>query len=183
MLCGCQNFSPDLQDYLSPAVNIWTEGSVQNAEDHDKSIFGGTSLSEWVTSYDPEAQEPSQTMILNPCCKRPLRSSLISFYVQHNAISCYWGRKEGPQLFQVSYLSVSSTEVKNRMESLGHALLLVIPEKGKQKCALGLRLLAMGGCQKCTICVFSLGRSRVLLTLDTTRAALGNPPIRITDEH
>lgn len=148
MLYRSQNFSPDLQDYLSPAVNIWTEGSLQNAQNHDKSIFGGTSFSEWITSYGPEAQEPSWTMTLDPRCKCPLRSSLISFYVQHIAINCCWGRKEGPQLFQVSYLSVASTEVKNCMEFLGHTLLLVIPEKGKQKCALGRCLLAMGGCQK-----------------------------------
>lgn len=62
------------------------------------------------------------------------------------------------------------------MELLGHVPLLVIPEKGKQKHALGLCLLAMGGCQESTICVFSLGRNRVLLALDVSRAALKTPP-------
>ena len=67
------------------------------------------------------------------------------------------------------------------MEFLGHIPLLVIPEKGKQKCALGLCLLAMGGCQKSTICVFSLGR--VLLTLDVSRAAVKTPPVCTTAEY
>lgn len=63
------------------------------------------------------------------------------------------------------------------MEFLGHIPLLVTPEKGKQKHALGLCLLAMGGCQRSTICVFSLGRTRVLLTLDMSRAVPKTPPV------
>lgn len=69
------------------------------------------------------------------------------------------------------------------MEFLGHIPLLVIPKKGKQKHALGLCLLAMGGCQKSTICVFSLGRNRALLTADVSRAALNPPPVCTTAEY
>lgn len=69
------------------------------------------------------------------------------------------------------------------MEFLGHIPLLVIPEEGKQERALGLCLLTMGGCQKSTICVFSLGRNRVLLTLDMSRAALKTPPVCATAEY
>lgn len=69
------------------------------------------------------------------------------------------------------------------MEFLGDIPLLVILEKGKQKHALGLCLLAMVGCQKSTICVFSLGKNRALLTLDMSIAALKTPPICTTAKH
>lgn len=69
------------------------------------------------------------------------------------------------------------------MEFLGHVPLLVTPEKSKQKHALGLCLLAMGGCQKSTICVFSLGKNRVLLALDVSSVALKTPPICTTAEY
>lgn len=68
------------------------------------------------------------------------------------------------------------------MEFFGHTPLLVMLEKGKQERALALCLLAMGGCQKCTVCALSLGRRGTLLTLDMFRVAFGTPPIHTIGE-